>query len=106
MGNTNSFKIGIDYKYFQTLHNEEFWPEHVICRRFFLKKSYSQANQHQHNNDLMDIMGRDLCETTMVGVIQVDMITEELIIMETEIIRGISIKEIFKEVIIPTILTI
>ena len=50
MGNTNSFKIGIDYKYFQTLHNEEFWPEHVICRRFFLKKSYSQANQHQHNN--------------------------------------------------------
>ena len=39
IGNSNSFQIGIDSGYFDVLNDANFWPSHVIFRRFHFKRT-------------------------------------------------------------------
>lgn len=53
IGATNSFKVGIDSKYFDILNNNEFWPKNIIFRRFYIKKNRNQiyrSDERDHDD--------------------------------------------------------
>lgn len=44
MGDTNAYKIGIKSSLYHTVNDAQFWPSHVVFRRFFIRRSMAATN--------------------------------------------------------------
>ena len=60
VGKTNSFKVGIEQRYFATINSPDFWPSHIIFRRFrFNRNFYRSTNSQQSSNTFNSRDDRD-----------------------------------------------